>query len=113
MKFKFATIVVFGLFFVSMTSCEEEKKIAITSDVFGKAVATPSTVRNGDEINLSIGDVAVSGSVTVDGKEYYPIVHYLIGDKEVAVSAEKEMPFSAIYGVNNLTVDEREYYTID
>ena len=59
MKFKFATIVVFGLFFVSMTSCEEEKKIAITSDVFGKAVATPSTVRNGDEINLSIGDVAV------------------------------------------------------
>ena len=111
MKFeitKSLAIIVLGLFLALMASCKpEDEEVTITSDVYGNAMATPSTVKNGDEINLSIGGVATaSGSVIVDGKEYYPIVHYLIEGNEVAVSAEKEMPFNAIYKVENLTVGE-------
>lgn len=112
MNFEFTkslAITVLGLFLALMASCKpEEEEVKITSDVYGNAMATPSTVKNGNEINLSIGGVTVSGSVIVDGKEFYPIVHYLIDGNEIAVSAERKMPFNATYKVDNLTVGEHD-----
>lgn len=40
--------------------------------VVGIAIATPDTIKNGDEVTFSIGgDVAVSGTSSVNGREYY------------------------------------------
>lgn len=96
-----------GMFF--MASCEEEAKVNVdlSSEVVGKAIATPSTIKNGEEIVLSIGGViSASDKTTINGKEYYPIIHYLIDGNEVAKSAETTLPFSAKYTVHNLSVGE-------
>lgn len=92
------------LIFAVMPSC---KKATIASDVVGEATAVSSSVQNGDEIILSIsGIISASGSINYDGEQHFPIVHYLIDGVEVAVSSETEIPFNALYKVENLTLGE-------
>ena len=68
----FLTLVV-GLFFAS---CDKEE---FKTTVLGKVVATPSIVTNGEELILKIeGNASASGEATVNGKKYYPVVHYLV-----------------------------------
>lgn len=98
------SLILLSLITIGLISC---KGVEIRSSVLGKTVATPSTVKNGDNIVFSIGGlITSSSSVTVNGKIYYPIVHYLIDGEEVVVSTEKEIPFKAEYKVENLTVGE-------
>lgn len=85
----------------TVASCE---KIEFSTSLTGQAKATPSTVKNGDVIKLSVGGISASGSTTINGKEYYPIVHYLIDGKEVAVSNGKTLPFEVSYTVEGLSV---------
>lgn len=105
---KIFSFVLMCLLTMGLMSCEESfERIEIYSSVFGNAIANPSTVENGDEIELSIGgSVAGSDETTINGKEYHPVVHYLIDEKEVATSSEKEIPFSAKYKVENLSIGE-------
>lgn len=50
--------------------------------VLGKVVVTPSIVTNGEELILKIeGNASASGEATVNGKKYYPVVHYLVDGK--------------------------------
>lgn len=101
---KMYSLILLSLITIGLISC---KGVEIRSSVLGKTVATPSTVKNGDNIVFSIGGlITSSSSVTVNGKNYYPIVHYLIDGEEVVVSTEKEIPFKAEYKVENLTVGE-------
>ena len=82
-------------------------KVEINSTVMGRAIATPSTVRNGDKVQLTIGGpISGAGSSSINGKEYYPVVHYLIDGVEVADSEEKGLPFSATYTVEDLAIGE-------
>lgn len=98
------SLILLSLITIGLISC---KGVEIRSSVLGKTVAAPSTVKNGDNIVFSIGGlITSSSSVTVNGKNYYPIVHYLIDGEEVVVSTEKEIPFKAEYKVENLTVGE-------
>lgn len=81
--------------------------IEITASITGQAKATPSTVKNGDVIKLSIeGLISSSSSISINDKDYNPIVHYLIDGKEVAVSEDKSLPFSASYTVEGLSVGQ-------
>ena len=93
----------------TLFSCEEDDniKVTISSTVTGQAVATPSTVKNGDEVQFTIGGrIAGSEWNTINGEEYYPVVHYLIDGVEVADSEEKGLPFSATYTVEDLAIGE-------
>ena len=101
---KMYSLILLSLITIGLISC---KGVEIRSSVLGKTVATPSTVKNGDNIVFSIGGlITSSSSVTVNGKNYYPIVHYLIDGEEAVVSTEKETPFKAEYKVENLAVGE-------
>lgn len=106
-----------GMLFVS--SCNDDKEVAMySSSLQGQAIAPPATVKNGDETVLSIGGktiidgeiISISQShydnVSIDGKTYYPTVHYLIDGNEVAVSTGNPFPFNAKYVVGNLSVGE-------
>lgn len=85
-----------------MSSCAK-----VDSAVVGTAIATPDTVKNGDEVTFSIGgNVAVSGTSSMNGREYYPIIHYLIDGEEVAKSSDKGLPFKANYTVKDLSLGE-------
>lgn len=82
-------------------------KTEINSSLKGEAVASPSVVKNGDKIKLSkAGFFSSSSYGSINGKEYYPIVHYLIDGNEVATSSEKELPFDTYYTATNLSVGE-------
>jgi len=96
------TLVV-GLF---LTSCDKEEfKIGFT--VLGKVVATPSIVANGEELTLKIeGNISASGEATINGKKYYPVVHYLLDGKEVATSSETSLPFNAKCIIKDLETGE-------
>lgn len=94
----------FAIGMLVVSSCD---KTEFSSVVLGVAEAMPSIVKNGDEIVLSIGGkISSSGSSSVNGKEFYPVVHYLIDGNEVAVSSSKEMPFEAKCVVSNMSVGE-------
>lgn len=91
---------------IFITSCSKTEA-DINDSVVGEAVATPSIVKNGDTIELSIaGFFSSSSYISINGEEYYPIVHYLIDGNEVATSSEKQLPFNAEYKVTNLSVGE-------
>lgn len=101
---KIFSFVLMCLLTIGLMSCD---KVELHSSVWGKTIATPSTAKHGDEIKLSIGGlISGSGTTTINGKEYHPVVHYLIDEKEVATSSEKEIPFSAKYKVENLSIGE-------
>lgn len=97
------TILLGGLL---MSSCGVEE---FNSTVNGKVVVTPSTVKNGDEIALEIGGtISASGNATINGKEFYPIVHYLLDGREIAISSDNKLPFKANCTINDWTVGEHE-----
>ncbi len=51
---------------IALASCEKDE---VKSLVIGKIVATPSSVKNGDEITLEIGgNVSASGETIINGK---------------------------------------------
>ena len=80
---------------IALASCEKDE---VKSLVIGKIVATPSSVKNGDEITLEIGgNVSASGETIINGKDYHPIIHYLIDGKAVVKSSETTLPFNAKY----------------
>lgn len=88
-------------------ACSKDEEVTVKTEILGKAEATPSTVKNGDEITLGIGGIISSSSTaTINGKEYYPVIHYLVDGSEVAVSTDKKSPFNATYKVNDLSVGE-------
>lgn len=96
----FLTLVV-GLLF---TSCDKEE---FKTMVLGKVVVTPSIVTNGEELILKIeGNASASGEATVNGKKYYPVVHYLVDGKKVATSSETSLPFNAKCIINDLAKGE-------
>lgn len=117
-----ATLLLFSALFL-VASCEEGE---FHSQVSGRAVAYPSSVRNGDSITLSIGaisDASVDirpdsidasweisfssgGTATIDGELHHPIVHYLIDGKRVATSNSTDLPFQTTYQVENLSAGE-------
>ena len=102
---KTCSFVLLSLLVMFIISCDNE--IKIHSSVMGEAIATPSTAKNGDKINLSIGgNISASGTSAVNGKEYYPTIHYLIDGNEVAISPEKAIPFNAEYQITNLSIGE-------
>ena len=69
---------------MALASCENDE---VKSLVTGKIVATPSSVKNGDEITLEIGgNVFSSGETIINGKDYHPIIQYLIDGKAVVKS---------------------------
>ena len=75
--------------------------------VVGKVVANPTMVSNGEEISLEIGGtISASGQVTMNGKDYHPVVYYLIDGDEVVKSTESTLPFSARCKIENLTIGE-------
>lgn len=81
----------------------------VQTTVLGTAVADPSTASNGDEVELSIGGgITSSGTVSINGKEYCPVIHYLIDGKEVAKSSDKDIPFKATYILKDLPIGEHE-----
>ncbi len=83
--------------------------VEVNGKVTGKVVATPSTVKNGDEIELEIGGtsiISVSVQLTINGKRFYPVVHYLIDGKEVTESSETEMSYKAKCAITGLAVGE-------
>ena len=100
--FLFALCSVISL--LAFISCSEE--ITIESCVLGTAEASPSTLKNGDEITLTIGGTSVSSFQTVNGKKYYPVVYYLVDGKEVATAVEKQLPFTAKWVAKDLSVGE-------
>ena len=59
----------------AFTSCDDED-VTINHSVSGSAEATPSDVKNGDEISLTIGVISHSSSSEINGNEYFPIIHY-------------------------------------
>lgn len=99
-----------GIISLSTISCvpDGETEIEnIQSSVIGVATSSQNNVRNGDEITLSIsGSISASGYTSINGKEYYPVVHYCIDGVEVAVSEEKKFPFNASFKVNGLSLGE-------
>lgn len=96
----FLTLVV-GLFFAS---CDKEE---FKTMVLGKVIATPSIVKNGEELILKIeGNASASGEATVNGKKYYPVIHYLVDGKKVATSSETSLPFNAKCIINDLAKGE-------
>lgn len=115
-----ATLLLFSALFL-VASCEEGE---FHSQVSGRAVAYPSSVRNGDSITLSIGaisdasvdirpdtidaslGISSSGTATIDGELHHPIVHYLIDGKRVATSNSTDLPFQTTYRVENLSAGE-------
>lgn len=100
------TIILGGLL---MPSCDPDSEYMFSSSVCGKVVVTPSNVKNGDEIALEIGGlISASGNATINGKELYPIVHYLLDGREIAISSDKDLPFKAKYTINELAVGEHE-----
>lgn len=103
---KLTVIITFLLGGLLMSSCDEEE---FNSTVYGKVVVTPSTVKNRDEIALEIGrTISASGNATINGKKFYPIVHYLLDGREIAISSDKDLPFKANCTINDLTVGEHE-----
>lgn len=69
---------------MALASCENDE---VKSLVTGKIVATPSSVKNGNEITLEIGgNVSSSGEMIINGKVYHPIIQYLIDGKAVVKS---------------------------
>lgn len=69
---------------MALASCENDE---VKSLVTGKIVATPSSVKNGNEITLEIGgNVSSSGEMIINGKDYHPIIQYLIDGKAVVKS---------------------------
>lgn len=101
LKIKVFWLLLLTVLMLSAASCE---KVNIDSVVTGTATATPSYVQNGDSLTLSIKGISISSYSEVNGKEYYPVVHYLIDGVEVAVSSEKIQPFTAKYKVDNLAI---------
>ncbi len=100
----FLTLVV-GLLFASCD--KEEFKAEFKTTVLGKVVAVPSIVSNGEELILKIeGIVSASGEATINGKKYYPVVHYLVDGKKVATSPETSLPFNAKCIINDLAKGE-------
>lgn len=100
----FLTLVV-GLLFASCD--KEEFKTEFKTAVLGKVVAVPSIVSNGEELILNIeGIVSASGEATINGKKYYPVVHYLVDGKKVATSPETSLPFNAKCIINDLAKGE-------
>lgn len=111
MKLKVIIAVLLGGLLTS--SCDPGHALApeyiFSSSVYGKVVVTPSNVKNGDEIALEIGGmISASGNATINGKELYPIVHYLLDGREIAISSDKDLPFKAKYTINELAVGEHE-----
>lgn len=89
---------------MALASCEKDE---VKSLVIGKIVATPSSAKNGDEITLEIGGgVSASGETIINGKEYHPIIHYLIDGKAVVKSSETTLPFNAKYIIKDLAIGE-------
>lgn len=87
---------------IALASCEKDE---VKSLVIGKIVATPSSVKNGDEITLEIGgNVSASGETIINGKDYHPII--LIDGKAVVKSSETTLPFNAKYIIKDLTIGE-------
>lgn len=89
-----------------LISCSDDVDVTINSSVSGTAKANPSDVKNGDKISLTISGTSHSSSSEVNGKEYYPVIHYLVDGTEVAVSNIKKLPFTAKWVVQNLSVGE-------
>ena len=92
---------------IGVMALKKKKKDEVKSLVTGKIVATPSSVKNGDEITLEIGgNVFSSGETIINGKDYHPIIHYLIDGKAVVKSSETTLPFNAKYIIKDLTIGE-------
>lgn len=106
LKFKMFSSLLVVVLMLSTASCDPDPEVTIDSVVTGTANATPSYVQNGDSLTLSIKGISISSYSEVNGKGYYPVVHYLIDGVEVAISSEKGQPFTAIYIVENLTKGE-------
>lgn len=102
----FLLILMSVLSLLAFTSCSDDEDVTINASVSGTAKASPSDVKNGDEISLTIGGTSHSSASEINGKEYYPVIHYLIDGTEVAVSNEKELPFTAKWVVKDLSVGE-------
>lgn len=93
---------IFGV--IILSSCEKDE---VRTIVEGKVVATPSIVKNGDEIAFKIGgNYSMIEDITINGKDYHPIIHYLIDGKEVVISSETTLPFNAKYTIKDLTIGE-------
>lgn len=93
---------IFGV--IILSSCEKDE---VGTIVEGKVVATPSIVKNGDEIAFKIGgNYSMIEDITINGKDYHPIIHYLIDGKEVVISSETTLPFNAKYTIKDLTIGE-------
>ena len=92
---------------INLAACSDDDEVKLTSDIVGAATASPSSAKNGDEISLSVeGIINSSGTASVNGELHYPVIHYLIDRKEVAVSTETTQPFRATYKVEGLTPGE-------
>lgn len=88
----------------AIISCQN---VDFNAQVYGKVQATPSEVKNGEVIILTIGGAISSAPMTtINGKEYFPVIHYMIDGVEVAKSSEKELPFKATYQANELATGE-------
>lgn len=100
---------ILGLFPLLISACNPNSidKIRIQSTVVGVAKSTPSITKLGEELTFTIeGNITSSSVISVNGEEYYPIIHYLIDGKDVVTSAEKTMPFKASYVVTDLSIGE-------
>lgn len=101
---KLLVIVIITL--ASTTSCDDEL-VEIHSSIIGEVISTPSTVKNGQVITLSIGgNIVSSSSMSVNGREYYPVIHYNIDGQKIVTSAEKSLPYNAEYTVRDLSIGE-------
>ena len=104
---KLTVIIPFLLGGLFMSSCDKDPDPIFSVD--GKVVVTPSKIINGDNVVLEIGGmISTSANATINGKEFYPIVHYLLDGREIAISSDKDLPFKAKYTINDLAVGEHE-----
>lgn len=97
------------LFSLCISACDviTSTGISVQSTIVGTANSSPSIARIGEELTFTIGGgITSSSTVSINGKEYYPVVHYLLDGVEVVVSTEKDMPFKASYLVKDLSIGD-------
>lgn len=98
-----------------LSSCNEEWSVIGSSSFYGKVVANPTTIENGDELILTLskdflstneGSIDVETSTTINGKEALKSISYHIDGKKVAESNDKANDFRASYRVKDLPPGE-------
>lgn len=101
---KFFSVLLFTTIAVILFSCDDKEEFKTSVD--GNVSVNPNIAKNGDILNLSISGFSSSSYGTINGKETYPIVHYLIDGNEVVTSEEKSVPFNAVYKIKNLSIGQ-------